>query len=215
MITDFNLDTCRDSAVIYKTMYKIISRKYQRGKYEEAAEMALAFLQVSLMGETTTDDEDIQDLCEPYLATSQKNMERYESKVENTKLKRLDDLRLLEIADLRNQGLSARQIEEQTGIPKSTVDYRLKIINKDYPELLDTEGVQVSNKSVQLSNVSKVSNTDTDTDTETDNDTETDTLTDTCTENETYNETVVAFSDKPKTGFATQTQPRAYENFVY
>lgn len=180
MIADFNLDDCRDSAVIYKTMYKLVSRKYKKGYYEEAAELALAFFQVSLLGETTTDDEDIQDLCEPYLATAKKNRERYDSKVENDKARKIEDMRLDEIAEYVNNGFTIREIEDSTGIPKSTVSYRIGVIRNNYPELLDT--------SVQVSNLSKLSNPDTDTDTETDTDTVT----------ETDNETFVSLSDKPK-----------------
>lgn len=178
MIADFDLEACRDSAVIYKTMYKLVSRKYKKGQYEEAAELALAFFQVSLLGETTTDDEDIQDLCEPYLATAKKNRERYDSKVENDKARKIEDMRLDEIAEYVNNGFTTREIEDSTGIPKSTVSYRIGVIRNNYPELLDT--------SVQVSNLSKLSNPDTETDT------------DTVTVTETDNETAVSLSDKPK-----------------
>lgn len=213
MIVDFNLDDCRDSAVLYKTMYKLVSRKYKKGHYEEAAELALAFFQVSLLGDTTTDDEDIQDLCEPYLATARKNRERYDNKVENDKARKIEDMRLDEIAEYVNNGFTLREIEENTGIPKSTVSYRIGVIKSNYPELLDT--------SVQVSNLSKLSNPDTDTDTDTVTDTETgtetstgtvtETFTDNETDNVTYTDNVIALSDKPKAGFA----PTARTNYGF
>lgn len=143
MIEEFDFDNCRESSVLYQTIYKQVARKYKRGKYEEAAELALAYMQVMLCGETTTDDEDIVDLIEPYLYSSHKAAERYERKLQRTKESKIDEMRLDEIAALMNEGKKSIDISETLGIPRSTVSYRMNVIKDNYKELLNFQDFQL------------------------------------------------------------------------
>lgn len=204
MITDFNLDACRDSAVIYSSVLEQIEMLYEDDT-ELAGEFAIAAIQTVLSGDTTTDNKMIKVMLKQLQQSALKNQERYELSRESKREYKAKDLRLDEIAELVNEGLSVREIEQELGIPKSTVSYRLGVIKKDYPELLLDE----------VSNCPTCPTYVTDTVTVTDTETGTDTLTDTETENETYNETVVAFSDKPKTGVAFGNAPRVSKNYVY
>ena len=213
MITEFDYENCRESSILYKTAYKQIARKYQRGKYEEAAELAVAYFQVMLQGYTTTDDEDIQDLVEPYAAMSKKANERYSRKVEREKNKQIEDLQLHEIAQMLEDGESYGTISDSLGIAKSTVSYRVEIMRDKYPELLEVDPNTVGT----VRNVRTVRNNDNDNDNDNVNDNEN--VNDKENEKDKVNvkekENVVAFSDKPKTGVAFGNAPRVSENYIY
>lgn len=191
MIADFKIEECRDSAVLYQTIYKQVARKYKRGKYEEAAELALAYMQVMLCGETTTDDEDIVDLIEPYLYSSHKAAERYERKLQRTKESKIDEMRLDEIAALMNKGKKSLVIAETLGIPRSTVSYRMNVIKDNYKELLDFQDFQLF-QSFQSNDNDNDKDNDNDNDKENDND------------KDKEKENVNVFGDKPRTGLAAQ-----------
>lgn len=205
MITEFDYENCRESSILYKTAYKQVARKYQRGKYEEAAELALAYMQVMLCGETTTDDEDIVDLIEPYLYSSHKSAERYERKLQRTKESKIDEMRLDEIAALMNEGKKSLFIAETLGIPRSTVSYRMNVIKDNYKELLDFQDFQTFQSN------------------DNDKDNDNDNVNDNVNVNENVNdkvnvkekENVVAFSDKPKTGVAFGNAPRVSNDYIY
>lgn len=215
MITEFDYENCRESSILYKTAYKQIARKYQRGKYEEAAELAVAYFQVMLQGYTTTDDEDIQDLVEPYAAMSKKANERYSRKVEREKNKQIEDLQLHEIAGMLEDGESYVTIADTLGIQKSTVSYRVGVMKDKYPELL--ENVGDGNTVDTVRNVRTVRNNDNDNDN--DNDNVNENVNDKENENDKVKvkekENVVAFSDKPKTGVAFGNAPRVTGNYIY
>ncbi len=217
MITEFDFENCRESSILYKTAYKQIARKYQRGKYEEAAELAVAYFQVMLQGYTTTDDEDIQDLVEPYAAMSKKANERYSRKVEREKNKQIEDLQLHEIARMLEDGESYGTISDSLGIAKSTVSYRVEIMREKYPELL--ENVVDPNTVGTVRNVRTVRNNDNDNDNDNDNVNDNENVNDKENEKDKVNvkekENVVAFSDKPKTGVAFGNAPRVSENYIY
>ena len=176
MITDFNLDACRDSAVIYSSVLEQIEMLYEDDT-ELAGEFAIAAIQTVLSGDTTTDNKMIKVMLKQLQQSALKNQERYELSRESKREYKAKDLRLDEIAELVNEGMSVREIEQQLDIPKSTVSYRFGIIKKDYPELLSNE----------VSNCPTCPTYVTDTVTVTDTETGTDTLTDTETETETYN----------------------------
>ena len=219
MITEFDYENCRESSILYKTAYKQIARKYQRGKYEEAAELAVAYFQVMLQGYTTTDDEDIEDLVEPYAAMSKKANERYSRKVEREKNKQIEDLQLHEIAGMLEEGESYGTIADTLGIQKSTVSYRVGVMKDKYPELL--ENVGDGNTVGTVRNVRTVRNNDNDNDN--DNDNVNDNVNENVNDKENENdkvkvkekENVVAFSDKPKTGVAFGNAPRVTGNYIY
>ena len=192
MITDFRLDVCRDSAVIYSSVLEQIEMLYEDDT-ELAGEFAIAAIQTVLSGETTTDNKMIRVMLKQLQQSARKNQERYESSKESKREYRAKDLRLNEIAELANEGLSIREIEQELDIPKSTVSYRLGIIKSDYPELLSKE---VSNCPTCPTYVT---------------DTVTVTVTDTVTENVNDTETVTSTytsSDKPNSGAFAQAQNR-------
>lgn len=69
--------------------------------------------------------------------SASKSQERYGHTKGRKRAAKINDLQLDEIAELTNEGMSVREIEEQLNIPKSTVSYRQSIIRNEYPELLE------------------------------------------------------------------------------
>ena len=204
MITDFNLDTCRDSAVIYSSVLEQVKMVYDSDP-TLAGELAIAAIQTVICGESKSDNGMVNAMLTPLKQASDKNFQRYKRTCESKRAAKIKDLRLDEIAELKNEGKTTREIEEELGIPKSTVSYRIGIIEADYPELCPTcPTCPTYEYEYEYDN-------------EYENDIETDIENDIDIENvnETYNENVVAFSDKPKTGVAFGNAPRATSNFVY
>lgn len=217
MITEFDYENCRESSILYKTAYKQVARKYQRGKYEEAAELAVAYFQVMLQGYTATDDEDIEDLVEPYAAMSKKANERYSRKVEREKNKQIEDLQLHEIAQMLRDGKSYGTIADTLGVVKGTITYRVGIMRDKYPELLESVVDPNTGDTVQI--VQTIQNNDNDNDNDNDNVNVNENVNDKENENDKVNvkekENVVAFSDKPKTGVAFGNAPRVSNDYIY
>ena len=143
MITEFNLESCRDSAVIYSSVLEQIQTVYDADP-ALAGELAIAAIQTVICGEPKSDNAMVRALLSPLKQSATKNKQRYEKARQSKRAAKIRDLRLEEIAALAAQGKSARQIESELGIPKSTVSYRLGVIKSEYPALM--EGVsKVSN----------------------------------------------------------------------
>ena len=204
MITDFNLEACRDSAVIYSSVLEQVKMVYDSDP-TLAGELAIAAIQTVICGESKSDNGMVNAMLTPLKQASDKNYQRYKKTCESKRAAKIKDLRLDEIAELKNEGKTTREIEEELGIPKSTVSYRIGIIEADYPELCPTcPTCPTYEYDYEYDNENEY-----------ENDIETENVIESENEIENENENVVAFSDKPKTGFASQTQPRVYENYVY
>lgn len=127
-----------DSAIVYKTSLQSIEKIFEKDP-QMAGELAICLLEVLLRGEHTSDDIIIQALLKSAEYQSEKDRERYSVKIEAERDKKVQELRLEEIAALAKRGLPQAEISKQLGIPKSTVSYRLKTIRKDYGWLLDDQ----------------------------------------------------------------------------
>ena len=195
MITEFDLDACRDSAVIYSSVLEQIEMLYEDDT-ELAGEFAIAAIQTVLSGDTTTDNKMIKVMLKQLQQSALKNQERYELSRESKREYKAKDLRLGEIAELVNEGLSVREIEQQLDIPKSTVSYRLGIIKKDYPELLSNE---VSNCPTCPTYVT---------------DTDTDTVTVTDTDNDNDSEKVVGFGQAERQPASVNASDKSSDDYI-
>lgn len=208
MITDFNLDACRDSAVIYSSVLEQVKMVYDSDP-TLAGELAIAAIQTVICGESKSDNGMVNAMLTPLKQASDKNFQRYKRTCESKRAAKIKDLRLDEIAELKNEGKTTREIEEELGIPKSTVSYRIGIIEADYPELCPTcPTCPTYEYEYEYDNENEYEN-----DIETENVIESET--DIENVNETYNENVVAFSDKPKTGVAFGNAPRVSNDYIY
>ena len=208
MITNFNLDACRDSAVIYSSVLEQVKMVYDSDP-TLAGELAIAAIQTVICGGSKSDNGMVNAMLTPLKQASDKNYQRYKKTCESKRAAKIKDLRLDEIAELKNEGKTTREIEEELGIPRSTVAYRIRIIEADYPELCPTcPTCPTYEYEYEYDNENEYEN-----DIETENVIESETEIENV--NETYNENVVAFSDKPKTGVAFGNAPRVSKNYIY
>ena len=206
MITEFDFENCRESSILYKTAYKQVARKYQRGKYEEAAELAVAYFQVMLQGYTTTDDEDIEDLVEPYAAMSKKSNERYSRKVERDKNRQIEELQLHEIAQMLRDGKSYGTIADTLGVVKGTITYRVGIMRDKYPELLENVVDPNTGDTVQI--VQTIQNNDNDNDNDNDN------VNDNDNDKEKEKENVVGFGQAERQPASVNASDKSSDEYI-
>lgn len=208
MITDFNLDACRDSAVIYSSVLEQVKMVYDSDP-TLAGELAIAAIQTVICGESKSDNGMVNAMLTPLKQASDKNYQRYKKSCESKRASKIRDLRLDEIAELKNEGKTTREIEEELGIPKSTVSYRIGIIEADYPELCPTC------PTCPTYEYEYEYEYEYDYEYDNENDIETENVIESENEIENENENVVAFSDKPKTGVAFGNAPRVSKNYIY
>lgn len=206
MITEFNLDACRDSAVIYSSVLEQVKMVYDSDP-TLAGELAIAAIQTVICGESKSDNGLVNAMLTPLKQASDKNYQRYKKTCDSKRAARIKDLRLDEIAELKNEGKTTREIEEELGIPKSTVSYRIGIIEADYPELCPTCPTCPTYEyeyDYEYNNENEY-----------ENGIETENVIESENEIENENENVVAFSDKPKTGVAFGNAPRVSNDYIY
>jgi DNA-binding NarL/FixJ family response regulator len=103
---------------------------------DKAGELAISAIELILTGEISSDDIMIGIMLEPTKKVTERNVVKYEAKMENSKQKKIKDMKLQEIADLLNEGCRQKFIAERLGLSQQVVSYRVDVIKKKYPELL-------------------------------------------------------------------------------
>ena len=110
---------------------------YESGDIEKAGEFAVSIIELTLTGDYSTDNHDIRVMLIPYKDSNEKNVEKYTKKVEESKQKKIEDLQLIQIADLSKEGMKQKQIGQTLGLSQQTVSYRLGLIKKEFGFLLE------------------------------------------------------------------------------
>lgn len=159
MINNFKDTQVRDSGLIYNGTFSQIKKLYEKDPVM-AGELAISAIELVLTGEISSDDFMIEMLLENVKVVNEKNKEKYNKRVESQQQKRIEELKLAEIAELHKQGLKQVQIAERLGIKQQLVSYRLGIIRTEFPHLLEDFTKNTKN--------TKNTTYDTDTDTDTD-----------------------------------------------
>ena len=136
MIKEFKDIEARDSGIIYNSILKQIKKLYKTDPMK-AGELAISAIELVLTGEFSSDDMVVNLSLVPMQEINNKNVERYEKKIEEQKQKKIEEMGLEDIADLYKRGLKQRQIGEALGLSQQTVSYRLGLIKKDFSFLLD------------------------------------------------------------------------------
>ena len=113
-------------------------------------EFAISAIELVLTGEVSTDDVIIQMMLTPIKKINENNIARYETKVENAKQKKIIEMKLDKIAELANIGMRQREIGERLGLSQQIVSYRMNLIKKNYPELLQTKQIFTKNSTNDL-----------------------------------------------------------------
>lgn len=135
MIEQFKEFETRSSGVIFKSTLDQIKKLYEADP-ELAGELAISAIELVLCGEISSDDMMIGILLEPARAVNKNNQDKYDTKVEAAKAKKMTEMRLDKIAELVNAGKKQREIGEALGMSQQTVSYRISLIKTKYPELL-------------------------------------------------------------------------------
>lgn len=139
MIEMFNDVEIRKSGIIYSSLLEQIKRMYAVDP-DKAGELAISAIELVLTGQMSSDDIMVDMLLQPLLAIRDKDEDEYEKKKEAARNKKIEDMKLREIAELYMQGCSQAQIGERLGIKQQTISYRLTVIKSNYPELLQKNG---------------------------------------------------------------------------
>lgn len=135
MIEQFNDVEIRDSGIIYNSTFEQIKKLYAMDP-EKAGELAISAIELVLTGDISSDDAMIDLFLEPLKIINAKNKQKYDQRAENQKNKKITDMKLDKIAELLEQGYKQREIGERLGISQQVISYRISVIKKDYPELL-------------------------------------------------------------------------------
>ena len=135
MIELFKETEMRNSGVIYNSTFEQIKQLYEVDP-EKAGELAISAIELVLTGEVSSDDMMVSMLLTPIKKINETNQARYDSRVENTKQKKITEQKLDKIATLLNSGVKQKEIAEQLNLSQQMVSYRIGVIRSNYPELL-------------------------------------------------------------------------------
>lgn len=104
-----------------------------------AGELAISAIEMVLTGQISSNDAMIDMLLAPAKAINDNNVQKYDQKKENSKAKKIKEMKLEEIAELVKRGAKQREIAERLKLSQQTVSYRIGLIRTTYPELLQNE----------------------------------------------------------------------------
>lgn len=135
MIEQFKDNEIRRSGLIYDSVFEQIKQLYAVDP-EQAGELAIAAIELVLTGDISTDDYMISMMLTPMKRMNEINVDRYNTKVENQRQKKIQEMKLDKIAELVTAGFKQREIGEKLGMSQQIVSYRVGLIKKNYPELL-------------------------------------------------------------------------------
>ena len=137
MIERFKDTEMRTSGLVYNSTFEQIKELYQYDP-EAAGELAISAIELVLTGEISSDDVNIRLYLAPMKKINEVNIAKYETKVENQRQKKINEMKLDKIAELAAMGYKQREIGERLGLSQQIISYRLNLIKKTYPELLQT-----------------------------------------------------------------------------
>lgn len=135
MIEQFKDNKIRHTGLIYDSTFEQIKQLYAVDP-EQAGELAIAAIELVLTGDISTDDYIISMMLTPMKRMNEINVDRYNTKVENQRQKKIQEMKLDKIAELVAAGFKQREIGERLGLSQQIVSYRVGLIKKNYPELL-------------------------------------------------------------------------------
>lgn len=150
MIEQFKDNEIRNSGIIYSSTFEQIKKLYAMDP-EQAGEFAIAAIELVLTGEISSDDYYIELMLEPTKKLNENNRSKYDTKKENARLKKIEDMKLDKIAELISSGLKQSQVGERLGLSQQIISYRMGIIRSQYPELLTGAPAPVLTKNTKKS----------------------------------------------------------------
>ena len=170
MIEKFKENAVRETGVINKGMWEQVKMLYQQGNIEIAGELAISLMEIVLTGDYSSDDFLVEFAMKNHGIVVEKTRNNYEKKIKANRAKQIDKLELVKIAELIAKGYTQAAIAKALEESAATISYRVGVLRKDYPELLE-EARQKNQKNQKDYNDNDNDNEDEDED-EDDNDNE-------------------------------------------
>ena len=149
MIEMFKDNEVRPSGLIFSSVLDQIKELYQYDP-EQAGELAIAAIEMVLTGDISSDDVNVKIMLAPLKKITEVNVSKYETKIENKRQKKIVEMKLDKIAEMANQGFKQREIGERLGLSQQVVSYRIDMIKKNYPELLQENSIKVQENSQKV-----------------------------------------------------------------
>lgn len=143
MIEYFNDVEVRSSGVIMSSVFDQIKKMHAMDP-EMAGELAISAIELVLTGQISSDDAMIDMLLAPAKVINDHNVQRYETRKEGSKNKKIKDMKLDEIAEMLQKGMKQKEIAERLHISQQTVSYRMGLIRTQYPELMRDGGAETA-----------------------------------------------------------------------
>lgn len=125
----------RDTSVVYKANLEQVENLFKKDP-EKAGELAISILELALKGDISSDDFYIDLMLQDMKYLVAKNQEKYDNRIETRRQKTIEEMKLIEIADMVKNGANQQTIADTLGIPQQTVSYRLRKIKEEFSELL-------------------------------------------------------------------------------
>lgn len=126
------------TGIVYDTMLKTAKDIYAFNP-ELAGEYALSALEMVLSGDCSTDNEMLRAMFNVIKPFADRNIAKLEAKKEQQNNAKIEKMKLKEIAELYENGFNYQEIAKSIGITRQTVSNRIKIIQAEFPELLNAE----------------------------------------------------------------------------
>lgn len=142
MIREFKDNEMRNSGIIYNSTFEQVKALYEEYP-EQAGELAISAIELVLTGDISSDDIMIQMMLTPIKKINENNVAKYETKIENQRLKKINEMKLDKIAELYEAGFKQREIGERLGLSQQIISYRVDMIKKKYPELLQKKSTKI------------------------------------------------------------------------
>ena len=152
MIDYFNEVPMRKSGVVFSSTLEQIKKLYEVNP-AQAGELAISAIELVLTGQVSSNDVLIDLMLEPARAISQTQQDKYDTKVESSKQKKIVEYKLDKIAELLNHGLKQKDVGKTLGLSQQTISYRVGLIKKMCPEMLNEElvkGKSSAKKTVEI-----------------------------------------------------------------
>jgi hypothetical protein len=148
MITKFKDNSVRQSGIIYSGVFEQIKLLHKQ-KPELAGELAISAIEYILTGEMSSDDPFMEIFLQPVMPVIEKNIEKYNDRIDKNHDKKRESLKLEDIAKLYNEGYKQKEIGKKLNINEKTISYRMKVIRENYPELLDEDRKKMKEVEIQ------------------------------------------------------------------
>ena len=102
-------------------------------------------MEIVLTGDYSSDDFLVEFAMKNHEIVVEKTRDNYEKKIKANRAKQIDKLELVKIAELIAKGYSQAAIAKALEESAATISYRVGVLRKDYPELLE-EATQKNQK---------------------------------------------------------------------